>query len=89
MEMTDEERDELIKYSERPELQPELKHEAKCYLDKVVKDGLVKNKDGTKLRWALMKVLQEFPMMATYTKYVLDYAKEQGFIFKEDVESLK
>ena len=79
----------LMRYSESPEMQPELKHEAQCYLNKLIEDKLIKDKDGTFLRRALLTILKDYPMMATYTKYILDEAKIQGFIFKDDVESLR
>ena len=79
----------LIRYSESPDMQDELKHEAKCYLNKLIEDKLIVNKDGTKLRKALLTILKDYPMMATYTKYILDEAKLQGFIFKDDLEMYK
>ena len=79
----------LMRYSESPEMQPELKHEARCYLQKLIDDKLIRDKDGTFLRRALLTILKDYPMMATYTKYILEYAKEKGFTFKDDVESLK
>ena len=87
--MTDDERKALIEYSERPEMQDELKHEAKCYLSKLIEDKIIINKDGTRLRKILFSLLDEYPMMATYTKYILEEAKVLGFKFKDDVEKWK
>ena len=81
---TDEEVKELVEYSQRPDMQDEFKHEAKCYLKKLIDDKIIKDKDGTRLRGVLFELLKEFPMMATYTKYILEEAKVLGFKFKED-----